>query len=183
MNEFNPRLAKWELETIDALASESLDKASRTEFIEHEDRFIDRFVTQLQARCLENTRERKRLVAQADRLGIGLAHPPKVAELQTEPYDVASKETAARWCRVINLVLTVERDHEWLALHHDLVTQHVNEARQTGIEWNPPDEGLGILQVLEDEAKRHGLISDEPAPEVDTRDLAERLLASLGSAA
>lgn len=164
----NPRLAKWEIETIEALARENLEKANRTAYIEHEESFTSRFITKLQTRCLTDATERKRLVQQADRLGVGVKHPPHITELKTDPYDVASTETSSRWIRIISLLFTFDRDHEWRALHHDLVTRHVIEARATGIEWKPLHEGIGILDVLETEATRLGLIDDEPAPRMDS---------------
>jgi hypothetical protein len=91
--------------------------------------------------------------------------------------------TGARWTRITQLMLSVDRDHEWYALHDDLVTRHVRDAHCLGIQWHVPDKGMGILEVLELEAKRHGLIGDEPAPPVDSSTLAERLLAMVEKAA
>jgi hypothetical protein len=173
-------LQAWEIQTIEALSFEALEKAGRHEFVRYPERFRETFVADLQRDALKETGVRFQIARAADRLSIGIRHPRPVAEVLELDYEVASKDVSARWCRIIGLVLSVDREHEWRALHRELVTEPLMEARQTKDGWKVPDEGLGILQVLEDEAKRHGLINDDPAPEVDTASLAERLLASIG---
>jgi hypothetical protein len=158
----NPRLAKWELETIDALASEDLDRASAREYVQHPERWLERFTADTQRRCLENAKERKRLVRQAERLGIGNARPPLVAELHVEPHDTSDGITNARWTRLDAVRQQLPFDHDWRLLHEDVVTRHVIQARLSGTLWGPADEGMGILDLLEQEAIRMQLFADEP---------------------
>lgn len=161
--DLNPRLARWELDTIDALGQEDLDKASAREYVQFPDRFVSRFVTDTQKRCLENAKERKRLVRQAERLGIGNPQPLRIAELHVEPHDVSDGMTNARWTRLDRLRQNLAWDHAWRLLHEDVVTRHVIQARLGGTQWRPADEGMGVLDLLEQEAIALGLIPDEPA--------------------
>lgn len=164
----NPRLAKWEIETIEALAQEDLTRLSAKEYVQFPERLTETFIATTQERVLTDAKERKRLVAQADRLGIGFRRPPKVAELQTEPYDVASHETGARWVRLIGLVFREPFDADWRLMHEDVVTAQVRQERETGIRWMPDYGGQGQLELLEEEALRMGLIEGE-APVVNAR--------------
>lgn len=177
------RLHDWEIQTIEALAYEALDKASRNEFVRFPDRFRETFTADLQRDALEQRSVRTNVARQADRMGIGVQHPPHISSLAAgDEYEVATKETASRWARIIKLVLTVDEFHEWRQLHAELVTGPLMAARKNdekGV-WDVPDEGFGILEILEIEAERHGLI-EGPAPVVDPAQLARELAISLAN--
>jgi hypothetical protein len=166
-------LADWELATIDALATEALEKASRSEFIQHEDRWLDRQTRDLQTLFLGDQVRRRGLRTQADRLGIGIVHPPRVDTLP--PLPIADDTLASRWCRITLLKLRTPAEHEWSILFADIVTRHVSTHRHTALPWTPADQGLGIIDLLEIEATRHGLIAGD-APSLTATQVADALV-------
>lgn len=174
-------LKDWEIKTIEALAAEAFDRASQDTEIRHPDLWLDKAIRDRQADALSSERYRLQLVKHAERMGIGNAVLPHVTADDPLGYEVSPKTISARWCRIIGLVLSVEREHEWRALHHELVTTPLLSHRHDPNDWGYPNEGLDILALLELEAKHHGLITDETAPEVNVQTLAERLLETLAA--
>lgn len=176
-------LKDWELRTIEALAREAFERESDKTEIRHPDLWLDKAIRDRQADAMSSERYRLQLVKHAERLGIG---NPVLAHVTADDplgYEVAPQSIANRWQRIIRLVLTVDTTHEWRDLHRELVTTPLMNGRMNKGGWHVEDDGLGVLEILEIEAKRHGLINDEPAPHVDTRTLAQRLLESLGRVA
>lgn len=91
------RFAEWEIEVLDALAQESLERLQEKEWVKFPERFKEKCIADLQREMREHPKERSSLMAHARRLNVGpgkLRHPPRLAALGLDDYEPASPETA-----------------------------------------------------------------------------------------
>lgn len=178
-------LKDWEIKTIEALAQEAFERESEKTEIRHPEAWLEKAIRDRQVDAQNNERYRQQLLKHAERLGIGQQHPKRVSADDDLGYEVASKDTAAKWCRIIGVVQSTERDHPWRELHYELITKPLLEHRHsTDEDWEYPNHGFDALALLEEEAIRHGLFDANEEPEViPAQDLASRLLATLNERA
>jgi hypothetical protein len=167
------RLLDWEIETIERLADEHIEQLERKEFVRHPETVRTRFIASVQHDALSKPETRRAIERAANRLGIGFRHPARVAD--EPPLPIADDTLASRWCRVTLLKLRTPPEHEWSILFADVVTRHVSTHRHTALPWTPADQGLGIIDLLEIEATRHGLIAGD-APSLTAGQVAAALV-------
>lgn len=172
-------LKNWEEQTITALANEALDRASANEEIRHPERWIEKAIHDRRVDALNNDPYRSQLQRHAERLGIGNQHPPRVTADDPLGYELASADTVNRWGRITRLVFGLPDDHPWKAVYRDVVTKPVETNRHTA-GWDAPDEGMGILDLLEDEAQSQGLIGFEDAEPITVAELLAVLSSKVG---
>jgi hypothetical protein len=171
-----PPLADWEIAVIDALAHEDLDQQDSV--IWDPDAWLDKAIAKRQRQALDDDRVRNQLRTQAQRLDIlHHQHPKPVADL--EPLPTPDDALGSRWLRITLLKLRLEPEHAWAVLFHELVTNQVAIHRHTTHPWKPRDAGTGILELLESEARHHGLIAGD-APELPAIDATHQMLMGVG---
>lgn len=91
------RFAEWELDVMEAIAQESLERMQEREWVRYPDRFKEKCVADLQREFREHPKERSSLMHHARRLEIGpgrIPHPPRLAELGLDDYEPCSPEEA-----------------------------------------------------------------------------------------
>lgn len=170
-------LKDWEIQTIEALADEALERAGRDVEIRRPDLWLDKAIRDRQVDAEKDPAYRKQLTKQADRLGIGIKHPSR--DWETEEVRQADPETIHRWGRIQSLCFALPDDHEWIVLYRELVTARVVESRHTA-GWHVPDDGMGILEVLEIEARRLELIGLEDAEPISVSQLLATMVSRVG---
>lgn len=179
-------LKDWEVQTIDALAHEALEREETRTEIRMPARWLEKAITERQQDARTNKAYRSQLERHASRLGIGARHPKHIDQLGLDEYEIGDQVTASRWARLIKLVMTLPPEHEWREIHAAMVAAPLMESRHEPATrdepggWKVRDKGLGILQVLEDEAIRLGLI-DGDAPLIDGPQTARSIVKALAN--
>jgi hypothetical protein len=172
------RLAEWEIATIAALAQEDLDAHTADTIVWDPEAWLAKAIARRQERALDNAGVRTQLRTQAQRLDIlHYQHPKPVADL--EPLPTPDDTLGSRWLHITLLKLKTPREHPWSILFHELVTNQVVIHRHTTHPWAPADAGVGILELLESEARHAGLIAGD-APELTAVDATHQMLMGVG---
>lgn len=176
--EHAPRLADWEIRTIEAVAREELE--AKDTVIWSPDDWLDKVIARHQSQALEDARVRQQLKPAAYRLDIlHYNHPAPVSDLPELP--TPDDSLGSRWNRITQLKLRTAADHPWAELFHELVTRPVEIHRHTTHPWHPDDAGIGILELLEDQARVHELIAGD-APDLTALDATHQMLLGAGVA-
>lgn len=169
-------LKDWEIQTIEVLANEALERASTDTEIRRPDLWLDKAIGDRQRDAGSNPAYRKQLQKHAERLGIGNRQPAHVSADDPLGYELASDDTVHRWGRITRLVFGLDDEHPWKAVYHDVVTQPVIDSRHTD-GWDVTD---GILDLLEQEAQAQGLIGFEDAEPITVAQLLAVLISKVG---
>lgn len=162
-------LDPWEVNVIRALALEAYRRESETTAIVNRDRWLDAAEGARQQRAVEEVLFRRSLYANAQRLGIHAPPKPRPGgRFEPDHHDTASAEHATRWQRVINLVRTLPTTHPWRAVHRELITHPMMDARAAGEAWEPASqESYEILHLLERAHTELATEAPREAPAVD----------------
>jgi hypothetical protein len=91
---------------------------------------------------------------------------------------VADDGVGSRWRRLIATKRATDPEHEWCRMFHELISAEVLKAHETGKRWKIT-EPLGLLLLLEEQAKHHGLIEGD-APLMTAQEAVGMIASTLG---